>query len=123
MSSALDANTLLEAALAYSGGSHTVDDVLGMIERGEAQRWDGPNSIVVTEIDRQPHKTYLLFFLAAGRKDELLAMQEGIFAWGREQGCDAARLVGRKGWARSFLTDHGWQDTQYVILENDLHGR
>ena len=115
-------HALLEAALAYAGGTHTVEDVEALIASGEAQIWEGPNSLVVTEIDRQPRQAILLFFLAAGHKAELLAMQDGILAWGREQGCTRARLVGRRGWARSFLQDSGWADTQYVIMEREING-
>ena len=102
---------LIEAALVYAGGTHTFEDVVQMVERGEAQFWHGPASIVVTEIDRQPEQAILLFFLAAGNRAELLAMQDGILAWGFTQGCTRARLVGRKGWVRSFLRDSGWVDT------------
>ena len=31
----------IERALAFTGGTHTVDDVLEMVERGELQLWQG----------------------------------------------------------------------------------
>ena len=92
------------------------------IEAGTAQRWDGPNSIIITQIDEQPRRKILLFWLAAGNQVELKAMEPLIIAWGVEEGCTLARMAGRKGWKRSFLTDAGWTDTEHIILEKDING-
>lgn len=113
---------LVEAALVYSGGSHTVDDVQQMIDSGEAMLWEGPHSLVVTQVDVQPKEKALHFFLAAGRMQELDAMTPIILEWGSSQGCTKARLVGRKGWARSFLAHTGWSDSGLVIMEKSLNG-
>lgn len=113
---------LIESALAYAGGTHTVADVLDAIRSGDAQLWSGPNSCIVTEIDRQPRHSILHFFLAAGVAAELAAMTPLVCAWGREQGCVSARFVGRKGWAKSFLKDQGWHPADLVIMEKPLNG-
>jgi hypothetical protein len=112
----------IEAALAYAGGTHTLADVEAAIQAGDAQLWSGPNSCIVTEIDRQPRTTTLNFFLAGGRMAELEAMTPGILAWGEEQGCATARFLGRRGWLRTFLSDTGWVDTGLVIMERPLNG-
>lgn len=112
---------LIEAALAYEGGAHTVDDVIHAVADGTATAWYGPQSIIITQLDEQPRRKILHFFLAAGRMDELEAMTPGILRWGEEQGCTVARLVGRKGWTRSFLAHAGWTDTQLVIMERPLN--
>lgn len=112
--------TLIESALAYAGGSHSYEDVVREVEAGQAQFWPGPTSCIVTQIDEQPSRKILQFFLAAGNSVELKAMEPGIIAWGQENGCTLARMAGRKGWARSFLTETGWQDTQYIIMEKHL---
>lgn len=111
---------LIGSALAYAGGTHTVADVLEAISRGDAQLWSGPNSCIVTEINRQPRQSILNFFLAAGIASELEAMEPGIVAWGRTQGCSMARFLGRKGWKRSFLPRAGWVDTGDVVMEKQL---
>lgn len=111
---------LIGSALAYAGGTHTVADVLDAISRGDAQLWSGPNSCIVTEIDRQPRQSILNFFLAAGIASELEAMEPGIVAWGRTQGCTDARFVGRKGWAKSFLPRKGWHVADLIIMEKSL---
>lgn len=108
---------LIEAALVYAGGSHTVGDVEDLLDKGHAVLWKGPNSIVVTEIEVHPRQKVLHFFLASGNAQELEAMEEGIMQWGREQGCTKARFVGRRGWDRSFLARTGWQNTHVIVME------
>jgi len=113
---------LLESALAYAGGTHTVEDVERLIADGSVQFWPGPHSCVVTEFDTQPQKKTLSIFLAAGDAAELEAMEPGIMAWGREQGCAVARFVGRRGWERSFLKRMGWANTNVVVMEKAING-
>jgi hypothetical protein len=115
-----DYRLLLESALAYSGGTHTFEDVVRDVESGEAQFWAGPNSCIVTQIDALPSRKVLLFFLAAGTREELKAMEPGIIEWGRTEGCTLARLLGRRGWERSFLTDVGWVKSDHIILEKEF---
>ncbi len=111
----------IEAALAYGGQSYTFEDVADEVDRGEAVAWYGPKSIVVTQTTVQPGEKVLHFFLAGGEMAELEAMTPGILRWGEEQGCTVARLVGRKGWARSFLVRSGWADTGLVIMEKPVN--
>lgn len=111
----------IEAALAYAGWSHTFEDVVEAVEAGEAQAWYGPQSIVITQLDEAPRKKILHFFLAGGDIHELEAMTPGILRWGEAQGCTVARLVGRRGWTRGFLTRTGWTDTQLVVMEKPIN--
>ncbi len=111
---------LIEAALADAGGSHTFEDVVEAVEKGEAQYWPGPNSCIVTTIDEQPRQKILHFFLGAGVQAEIAAMFPGILEWGKEEGCTKARFVGRKGWRRSFLPKTGWVELQHIIMEKPL---
>jgi hypothetical protein len=111
---------LIESALVYASGTHTYEDVVEACEKGEAQYWAGPNSIIITQIDHQPQKTILQFWLAAGNQKELEAMEPHIIEWGKEQGCTTARFLGRKGWERSFLAREGWTNTGYIIMERSL---
>jgi hypothetical protein len=111
---------LIESALAYSGNTHSFEDVVAEVVAGTAQFWPAPNSCIVTQIDTQPARKILVFWLAAGNSVELKAMEPMVVEWGQEEGCTLARMAGRKGWARSFLMDTGWQDTGYVILQKEL---
>lgn len=110
----------LEAALAYGDGTHTYDDVRAMIERGDAQFWPGPASCIVTEVIGFPRRKILNLFLAGGKIDELHAMLPLVLAWGTAQGCDGARLAGRRGWGRTFLRHEGWAEAA-VVYSSDLH--
>lgn len=111
---------LLASALAHADGTYTVDDVEAEVEAGTAQFWPGPRSCIVTQIDRAPQRSVLHFFVAAGKMQELEAMTPEILQWGREQGCTLARMVGRKGWERSFLVDTGWSVAPHITMEKNL---
>lgn len=111
---------LIESALVYNGHTHRFEDVVAEIEAGTAQFWPAPNSCIVTQIDTQPARKILVFWLAAGNSVELKAMEPMVVEWGQEEGCTLARMAGRKGWAKSFLTDVGWRDTQHILMEKAL---
>lgn len=110
----------IEAALVYSGHSHTFADVAQMIADGKAQFWGGPTSVIVTEIVLEPQQKVLHFFLAGGSLVELEEMTPIILKWAREKGCTRASLIGRKGWDRTFLKRQGWTNG-LVVLEKDLN--
>lgn len=106
----------IERALAFTGGTHTVDDVLEMVERGELQLWQGDDSIIVTQILTYPRLKELCFFLAAGRMAGMKSMAPIILQWGRDQHCARAVFAGRPGWARTFLTqEDGWRNPMQVF--------
>lgn len=111
---------LVESALEYAGWDYTFEDVAEAVEAGEAQFWPGPNSVIITQLDEKPRKKVLVFWLAAGNTTELKAMVPLVIAWGKEEGCALARMVGRRGWKRSFLMEQGWEDTHYVVLEKGI---
>lgn len=115
---------LLEAALTYAGGSHTLADVERMIADGEAQFWPGVHSCIVTEIAVEPQRKVLHFFLVAGNLTEVEAMEPLILRWGAEKGCTLARCVGRRGWERTFMTaKSGWKNTNVIVMEKPIHGK
>lgn len=113
---------LLARALAHDPApNYTIDDVEEAIVTGRMRLWPGEKSAVVTEIGEYPQGKVLHYFLAAGDLTELARMEAPIVAWAKAQGCVRATLVGRRGWARSFLTrDSGWRDTDMVLLEREL---
>ena len=109
-------------ALEHSGGTHTFEDVLEMVEQDRAVFWPlSKESVVITEIVQHPRKRVLHIFLAAGKMTEIEAAAPMILAWGKYHGCTAASLVGRRGWLRSFLVRRGtWKDTRWATLTCDL---
>lgn len=111
---------LIESALAYADSTYTFEDVVAEVEGDRAQFWPGPNSCIVTQIDENPQRKILHFFLAAGNSVELKAMEPGVIQWGIGEGCTLARLVGRRGWERSFLTDIGWTRSDHIIMHKEM---
>jgi hypothetical protein len=110
----------LAAALAYSGGSHTLDDIATGIYNHSLQYWPGPDSVIVTEIVVTPQQKTLNFFLAGGSMAELRAMTPDIEQWAREHGCTLATLIGRKGWERTWLTQSGGYKATHTVFEKAL---
>lgn len=92
----------IEAALAYSGGTHTFEDVCNGVLSGRMQLWPAENGCCVTEIVSYPQKTVLNGFLAGGDMGRILDMIPAIENWARLQGCDGVELTGRRGWVRVF---------------------
>lgn len=93
-----------------------------MIADGRAQLWCGDGAVVVTELVQEPQQKICHVFLAAGRMAEIERLADEIEGWAVREGCTKARLTGRKGWARTFLSRTGWRDTELVTLERELNG-
>ena len=108
----------IEAALEHCHGTHTIDDVLEEIIKGEAQFWPGKKSAVVTEWHVYPRKTYLHFWLAGGNMIELLeAMLPCIETWAKDQGCENFSMFGRQGWSRA-MRSKGYSPAQYICVKD-----
>ena len=108
----------IEAALEYSGGTHTFEDIVQGIVSGHMQLWPAPKGCAVTQIVVYPQKKTLHVFLAGGEMEQLLDMMGDAAAWGRTQGCAAMTLSGRIGWQRA-LRGHGWE-TRLVQMEKEI---
>ena len=108
----------IESALAYSGGTHIFEDVVRGVVDGRMQAWINGDSIAITEIIVYPRKKVLHGFLASGNMRRVLEMVPSAAEWGRQQGCTAFTLAGRKGWQRGF-GNRGWR-TAFYVLETDL---
>ena len=108
----------IEAALAYAPGTHTFDDVAGMIETGRLQLWPAMHGCLVTEIVDYPQKRVLNVFLAGGTLSQLFDMDPDVQAWAKAMGCTTATMHGRRGWTRA-LADLGWRET-LTTMEKDL---
>ena len=104
----------IEKALSY-GGTHDLADLVGMIQRGEAQWWDdGGDAMLVTEIHSYPKLKALSYWLIAGELKSCLAMEDRINRWGVEQGCTIAISTGRRGWVRAASVT-GWRPRPHMF--------
>ena len=101
-------------ALQYSGGTHTVDDVIERIMSGHLQLWPAERGCAVTEIVVYPRKKVLHVFLAAGEMDQIIAMIDSAIDWGKTQGCTGMTIAGRHGWSR-VLAKYGYKPVMTVL--------
>lgn len=98
----------IEAALEYSGGTHTIEDIAHGVAAGRMQFWPAEHGCLVTEIVTFPKKRVLNVFLGGGEFEQLADMHGDVIAWAKTQGCTCATISGRKGWERAFKS-RGWQ--------------
>ena len=109
----------LEAALYYSNGTHTIDDVLETVQRGDAQFWHYPDAAVVTEIMDYPQKRVLRYWLAGGNLKPLLKVEPSIRHWSQLWGCVGIEIIGRKGWHKVLK---GFKQTGIILAKDMYHG-
>lgn len=109
----------LDNALDYSGDTHDIDHVFNACKKGECQFWPGKHSAVVTEIYVYPNLKACSFFLAGGEMSELREMCKQIETWAKSIGCTRMLITGRKGWARTFLKDDGYE-AKWAVLAKDI---
>ena len=101
----------IEAALEYSGDTHSFEDIVDGVKKGTMQLWPAKKGCIVTEIVVYPRKTYLNIFLAGGELEQILDMDSDVKAWCIAQGCDGAMMSGRIGWTKP-LKPLGWKPIQ-----------
>lgn len=108
----------LEAALERSGGTHTLDDVVQAIIKGEMQFWPAPKGCAVTEIVNYPRKKVLHIFLAGGEMEQIIDMDDSAVEFAKMNGCTGMSIAGRKGWKR-VLKDKGYEEA-FTVLGKDI---
>ena len=108
----------IEAALKYSGGTHSFDDIAEGIASGHMQLWPTNRACAVTQIVVYPRKKVLHVFLAAGDLDRITDAIGAVEEWGKAQGCECLTMNGRHGWQR-VLNKRGWTPTM-VVMERSL---
>lgn len=104
----------LEAALEYTGGTHSWADLVEAVQRGRMQLWPGAASAALTELLQYPQRLSVNVFLAGGDLDEILAAIPDVQAWAREQGCSDMTMTGRPGWEK-VLARTGWAKTMTTM--------
>ena len=96
-----------QRALDRAGNTHTIEDVLAKVEAGRAAYWENGDGAAVVEILAYPRLRVLNFWLLSGVLRDVLAMEDEICAWGRENGATVATASGRAGWGR-IGEPRGW---------------
>lgn len=111
----------IEKLLARGWGENSVETIYFGLADGSAQLWhivDDDLSLVgvwLTQIYSEPTGIKVCNWLgcAGERMDEWLHLRADIENWAREQGAEAAKIVGRKGWERK-LPDYKPAYVEYV---------
>ncbi len=109
---------LLEEALSYTGGTHTIDDVQGALLQNRMALLAGENSALVCEIVDYPRLRALHVFLAAGNLTEIKSMNDRLDTTARFLGCSRITLAGRAGFARA-LKEFGYEK-KWTCLSKDI---
>jgi hypothetical protein len=124
----LRAEPFIAEALEHANGSHTVEDVLEGIAKGDLQLWVGESCAAVSEILRFPRKRALNMFLAGGDAEDLKRLAPGVEAFARARGCSmvmsTARLSGgaKRGLRRLVGWLSFWPDYEpgHILCTKDL---
>lgn len=101
-------------ALRYAHNSHTYEQVIDIVKRGDAQLWALRDSAIVTEIIDYPQRRTLRFWLAGGNMKTLLEVEPKIRKWSILYRCRAVEIIGRKGWEK-VLKDY--EPTAIVLVK------
>lgn len=113
----------LEAALAFTNGDYTLDDVRERCFDGRMQFWPGKECAAVTSIAEYPRTKVLVIFLLGGSMREWQIMWPVIKKWAESIGCSRASAVGRPGWRRHRLAlSMGMIPREEINLEASLDG-
>ncbi len=91
---------LIAKACEYSDGKITTDDIYKDLKTQDMQLWLIPKGVWVTRIVDYPQSRRLEVVSASGEWDNWLEYGEVVADWARSLGCDAAEIIGRKGWGR-----------------------
>ena len=95
----------IEAALEYSGGTHTFEDIVRACCEGKMQFWPAERGCGVTEVVVYPRKKVLHIFLAGGEMAQLQDMVDSVVTFAKAHGCDAVTVAGRPGWEKVLAGD------------------
>ena len=79
----------IENALAYSGDTHTFDDVSRNVLQGTHHLWPLENSCAVTEFVLYPQTKHFHVWLAGGTLNEILQLNEPFAKFAKANGCTA----------------------------------
>lgn len=104
----------IDDALEYAHNSHTFEQVLEIVKRGDAQFWAFEDSAIITEIIDYPQRRTLRFWLAGGNMKRLLDVEPKIRKWSILYACKAVEIIGRKGWEK-VLKDY--EPTAIVLVK------
>jgi hypothetical protein len=108
----------IEAALARSGGTWTLDDAKAAVARGEMALWAAERCAFLTHVAQTPRMAVFDVVAAGGALDAILELVPGLIEAARRMGCGRITAAGRGGWLRA-LENTGFTDA-WVVVAKDL---
>lgn len=111
----------MRKALRLGGDTHTIEDLVEALRKGEMQAFHNDRAIIITEISQSPRRRFVHFFLAAGELDGVMELTDQIEKWAIEQGCEFGRACVRPGY-EPVLKAKGWK-RRMIMMEYHPHGQ
>jgi hypothetical protein len=97
----------VQRALAMAGNTHSLGDILELLETGEMQSFVVNDSWAVTRLVQCPRKLVVEIFLVTGADEDMPALEGRVREFARRMGATMIRALGREGWARR-APERGW---------------
>ena len=110
----------MRKALRLGSDTHTLEDLIEALRKGEMQAFHNDRAIVITEIAQTPRRRFVHVFLSAGELDGVLELMGQIEEWGLANGCEFARACVRPGY-EPVLKARGWQ-RRMIMMEYHPNG-
>ena len=101
----------IEAALPYTRGALTIEDVEAGIISGQFMLWPGDGAAAVTEFITYPQLKALNIFLVGGSRAGMRELEPRILDYAKQNGCKRLMAGGRRGFERiagRFGFTHAW---------------
>jgi len=108
----------IEAALEYSGGTHTIEDIRAGVMADRFALLPLENCALVVERTEYPRKHALHVFLAGGDLQEIKSTDQNLVRMAKLLGCARIDISGRRGWVRA-LRDIGYFE-RWVTVSKDV---
>jgi len=107
----------VEKALDRMGNTHSLPDILALIEDGAMQSFAMGPTWAITQILDFPRKRVLEIFMVVGDFQDLEPLFQALEAYAKAHACDMIRAFGRPGWAK-YSRPRGWRDEAHVYIKD-----
>jgi hypothetical protein len=119
--------TELQALLHEMGGTHTLEDIVALIEDGSLQSFVENQTWVVTSLITFPQARVLDLFFVVGDQSDFEILEKKVEEFARDEGVTFMRVYARKGFEylinrRDWKFGRGWKPGPRVYTKRlDMH--
>ena len=107
----------VEKVLARMGGTHTLADILALIEKGDMQSFSDGDTWVVTQVLQLPRKRVLEVFMVIGTLEGMRAIEPAVMDFAKQLDVGLVRAFGRDGWKKEMKTYAGWKSGLRIFMK------